>query len=233
MPRMKHAIVLLLPLNSDEIDCDGLSEGCSCLFWLLLMCVFLGVEPCWACWACAARGQRITMPRMKHAIVLLLPLNSDEIDCDGLSEGCSCLLAAVDVFVLGCWACWACAAWGQRITMPRMKHAIVLLLPLNSDEIDCDGLSEGCSCLLAAVDVFVLGCWACLACAAWWQRIAMPRMKHAIVLLLPLNSDEIDCDGLSEGCSCLLAAVDVCVFGCWALLSMLSMCGLRAKDHNA
>ena len=31
--------------------------------------------------------------------------------------------------------------------------------------------------------------------------IEMPRMKDAIVLLLPLKSDEIDCDGLSEGFS--------------------------------
>ena len=31
--------------------------------------------------------------------------------------------------------------------------------------------------------------------------IEMPRMKDAIELLLPLKSDEIDCDGLSEGFS--------------------------------
>ena len=33
------------------------------------------------------------------------------------------------------------------------------------------------------------------------MAIEMPRMKEAIVLLLPLKSDEIDCDGLSEGFS--------------------------------
>ena len=33
------------------------------------------------------------------------------------------------------------------------------------------------------------------------MAIEMPRMKDAIVLLLPLKSDEIDCDGLSEGFS--------------------------------
>ena len=38
--------------------------------------------------------------------------------------------------------------------------------------------------------------------------IEMPRMKDAIVLLLPLKSDEIDCDGLSEGFSlCYLYSV--------------------------